>query len=50
MLANYLRWIFEKDQLDCIETLRDWIAQDAEFQIIAIEKIKGTISIPKRKN
>ena len=39
MLANYHRWIFENNHLESVETLRDWLVQEAEFQTIAAETI-----------
>ena len=41
MLASYHRWIFENNHLESVETLRDWIVQEAEFHAIAAEAIKG---------
>ena len=41
MLASYHRWIFENNHLESVETLRDWIVQEAEFHTIAAEAIKG---------
>ena len=49
MLANYHRWIFENNHLESIETLRDWIVQEAEFQTIATETIKGITANQKKK-
>ena len=47
MLASYHRWIFENNHLESVETLRDWIVQEAEFQTIATETIKGITTNPK---
>ena len=41
MWASYQRWIFENNQLESVETLRNWIVQEAEFQTIAAETING---------
>ena len=49
MLANYHRWIFENNHLESVETLRDWIVQEAEFQTIATETIKGITANQKKK-
>ena len=49
MLASYHRWIFENKHLESVETLRDWIVQEAEFQTIAAETIKGITTNPKKK-
>ena len=32
MLASYHRWIFENNHLESVETLRDWLVQEAEFR------------------
>ena len=47
MLASYHRWIFENNHLESVETLRDWIVQEAEFQTIAAETIKGIMNKKK---
>ena len=41
MLASYHRWIFENNHLESVETMSDWIVQEAEFQTIATETIRG---------
>ena len=47
MLANYHRWIFENNHLESVETLRDWLVQEAEFQTIVAETIKGIMNQKK---
>ena len=37
MLANYNRWVFEQKKVECIETLCEWIIQEAEFQTVVAE-------------
>ena len=49
MLASYHRWIFENNHLESVEKLRDWIVQEAEFQTIAAETIKGIMNQKKKK-
>ena len=49
MLANYHRWIFENNHVESVETLTDWIVQEAEFQTIATETIKGITANQKKK-
>ncbi|XP_070560350.1 uncharacterized protein [Ptychodera flava] len=44
MLTQYHRWIFEKNKVESVETLRDWIIQEAEFQTIASETVQGLTS------
>ncbi len=41
MVANYHRWIFENQRQGSVESLREWVLQEAEFQIIACETIHG---------
>ena len=41
MLANYNRWVFEQKKVECVETLREWIIQEAEFQTVAAETLCG---------
>ena len=49
MLTNYHRWIFENHYLESVEVLRDFIVQEAEFQIIAAETLKGIATSTKKK-
>ena len=41
MLARYHRWVFENSKEESMETLRYWVIQEAEFQTIAAETIRG---------
>lgn len=41
MLARYHRWIFENSQEESVIALRTWILQEAEFQTIASETVRG---------
>ena len=41
MLTNYHRWMFEKYKPESLESLREWLIQEAEFLTIAAETIKG---------
>ena len=50
MLVSYHRWIFENNHLESAETLRYWIMQEAEFQTIAAEIIKGITTNQKKKD
>jgi len=43
MLANYNRWLFEETKVECVETLREWIMQEGEFQTVAAETLCGLI-------
>ena len=43
MLANYNRWVFEQKKVECVETLREWITQEVEFQTVAAETLCGLI-------
>ena len=54
MLARYHRWIFETCRDESVETLREWVIQESEFQTIALETVRGLAStsredIPKSK-
>ena len=35
MLTHYHRWIFENHKIESVEVLREWVIQEAEFQIKA---------------
>ena len=41
MLAHYHRWIFENNKEESVLALRSWIMQEAEFQTIASETVRG---------
>ena len=41
MLANYNTWVFERKKPECVETLREWIIQEGEFQTVAAETLCG---------
>ena len=41
MLAHYHRWIHENGRWQSVETLREFIIQEAEFQTVACETIHG---------
>ena len=43
MLANYNRWVFEHKKVECVETLHEWIIQEAEFQTVVAETLCGLI-------
>ena len=37
MLAQYHRWIFENQRWESVETLKEFVSQEAEFQTVASE-------------
>jgi len=41
MLARYHRWVWENYKSESVETLREWVLQESQFQTIAHETIKG---------
>ena len=41
MLPQYHRWIYENGRWQSVETLREFIIQEAEFQTVASETIRG---------
>ena len=41
MLSRYHCWVFENRKQESDETLRYWVIQEAEFQTIAAETIRG---------
>ena len=43
MLASYHRWIVENNHLESVETLQDWIVQEAEFQTTAAETVRPNL-------
>ena len=44
MLAQYHRWIFENHRWESVETLKKFMLQEAEFQTVASETIRGVTS------
>ena len=41
MLARYHRWAFENNKEESVIAFRTWIQQEAEFQTIASETVRG---------
>ena len=41
MLAAYHRWVFENHRVECVEVLREWVIQEAEFHSRALETVQG---------
>ena len=41
VLARYHRWVWENYKSESVETLREWVLQESQFQTIAHETIKG---------
>ena len=43
-LAQYHRWIFENRRWESVETLKEFVLQEAEFQTVASETFRGVTS------
>ncbi|XP_065895432.1 uncharacterized protein [Dysidea avara] len=41
MLSGYHRWIFENHKRESVESLREWVIQEVEFQTKALEAVHG---------
>ena len=41
MLTQYYRWISDKDKIESVHSLREWILKEAEYRIIAAETKRG---------
>ena len=41
MLASYHRWVYKNHRIECVEVLREWVIQEAEFQVKALETVQG---------
>ena len=41
MLSRYFRWASESHRLESLQTLRDWMVEESEYQIKAIESTEG---------
>ena len=37
MLSQYNRWVYKNKKAEGVETLHEWIIQEAEFQTVAVE-------------
>ena len=44
MLAQHHRWIFENHRWELVETIKKFVLQEAEFQTVASETIRGVPS------
>ena len=42
MLSRYFRWASENHRLESLETLRNWITEESEYQVKAMESIVGS--------
>ena len=49
MLSRYFRWASENHRLESLETLRDWITEESEYQVKALESIEGLGAKAKHK-
>ncbi|XP_048247011.1 uncharacterized protein LOC124151440 [Haliotis rufescens] len=43
MIAQFNRWIKERDMQESVVTLREWVLQEAEYQTIASETVHGLL-------
>ena len=50
MLSSYHRWIFEKQKGESVESLREWVLQEAEFQTKALEAVHGLTNARQGKS
>ena len=41
MLSAYHWWIFENNKQESVESLREWVIQEVEFQMKALEAVHG---------
>ena len=44
LLTQYNLWIFENRRRECVETLKMWMIQEAEFHTVARETVHGVSS------
>ena len=44
MLSQYNRWVYENKKAEGMETVHKWIIQEAEFQTVAVEILRGLAS------
>ena len=49
MLSRYFRWASENHRLESLETLRDWITEESEYQVKALGSIEGLGAKAKHK-
>ena len=49
MLAAYHCWVFENHRVECVEVLREWVIQEAEFHSRALETVQG-LTTPNLKS
>ena len=50
MLSSYHRWIFEKQRCESVESLREWVLQEPEFQTKALEAVHGLTNTRQGKS
>ena len=49
MLAVYHRSVFKTYRVECVEVLREWVIQEAEFHSRALETVQGLTTPNFRK-
>ena len=49
MLSRYFGWASENHRLESLETLRDWITEESEYHVKAMESIEGLGAKAKHK-
>ena len=49
MVANYQRWLFERQNSQNVETLLEWVVREAEYVTIAAESVRGINSNPSTR-
>ena len=49
LLSQYYRWVKEKGKLESLEELREWVAEEAEYQVEASERKNGVSSAGGRQ-
>ena len=41
MLSRFYKWVRESGRQECLEDLRDWITEESEYQVKALETAEG---------
>ena len=50
MLTHYHRWVYENHKTESVEALQEWVVQETDFQIKALETVQGLPRKGEMKN
>jgi len=49
VLTLYHRWVHKNHKIESMEALKEWVVQETEFQIEALETVQGLLGTGELK-